>query len=225
MDEREVVDVMLRVENRVPGWRLHVAQLTLEPGSHEQVLGLAIRGAVAGLRRRFPDGLHGQDEAIRAIHDALGCEGCKRHGCRPTSERLAGAILDGAEYERSFPAREFRDIVALRMMLPWGIMDTDSVRFPLVYRLGEAGETVPDQGELVDLEAVPVLTDGETIVSSPCTMHDVERLDPESKSVVMVSYTPMSVWRTIQARTTLSQLIWMSWAFKFAEERAFKPQE
>jgi len=225
MDEREVGNVTLRVENRIPGWRLHVAQLSLEPGSHEQVLGLAIRGTLAKLRRRFPQGLHGDDDAVRAIHDALGCDGCRRSGCRPTSERLAASILEGAEYERSFPAREFRDILSLRMMLPWGMMDTDKARFPLIYRLGEAGESVMDHGETVDLQGVPILTAGENILSSPCTMHDVEQLDPASDSVVMVSYTPMSVWRTIQARTYLSQLIWMSWAFKFDEERAFKPQE
>ncbi len=215
----------LQVENRIPGWRLHVARLDLEPGSHELVMGTAIKGALSRLHRRFPDGIAGEDTAVGAVRESLGCDGCTRQACRPSSERLAARLLAGESYSRSFLSREFRDVLTLRMMLPWGVMDTADLGAPLVYRRGEPGESVEDHGKIVDLEGLPILTDGRKIVSSPCTSHDEDALREDSPSVIFVSYTPMSVWRTIQARTYLSQLIWMSWAYRFAEERAFKPME
>ena len=47
----------------------------------------------------------------------------------------------------------------------------------------------------------------------------------DASNVIMISYTPMSIYREFTARTELARMVWMTWIFKFVEERAYLPKE
>ncbi len=213
----EVIDG-LDVFNRVPNWRLHMAHLSLAPDYSEQVLDVAIKGAKTRVRKRFEKTPWEDEPTLCALREALGPD----QQC--TSECLAREILDGGEFPRAaHPGVEFRDLLALRTMLPWSVMEARQVLFPMQYRLGEAGETGEQRGQEVDLEGLPVLADGRGVVASPCCSHDAARLTDDAQEVVLVAYTPMSIAQEFTARTELGRLMWMTWVFRFESEKAFKP--
>lgn len=212
----EVVDG-LDVFNQVPRWRLHMAHLSLTDDYSDQVLDVAVKGAVSRVKRRF-DGIDfGADPTVRALGDVLD----EQH--EPTSDVLARSILAGEDFPRAHPGIEFRDILALRTQLPWSVMDAHNVLFPMAFRMGKTGETGEHLGREVDLEGVPVLADGKGIVASPCCCHRADRMGDETRDVIVVCYTPMSIAQDFTARKELGRLMWMTWVFKFEAEKAFKP--
>ncbi len=212
----EVIDG-LDVFNQVPGWRLHMAHLSLTDDYSDQVLDVAVKGAVSRVKRRFDGVAFGDDPTVRALGEVLD----DPH--EPTCDALARSILEGEAFPRAHPGVEFRDILALRTQLPWSVMDARTVLFPMAFRSGKPGETGEHLGREVDLEGVPVLADGKGIVASPCSCHRADRMSDETRDVVVVCYTPMSIARDFTARTELGRLMWMTWVFKFESEKAFKP--
>jgi DNA/RNA-binding domain of Phe-tRNA-synthetase-like protein len=215
----EVIDG-LDVFNQVPNWRLHMAHLSLAPDYSDQVLDVAVKGVKTRVRKRFEKASWEDEPTLCALREALGPD-------QPaTSERLAREILDGGEFPRAkHPGVEFRDLLALRTMLPWSVMDARQVLFPMQYRLGKAGETGEQRGEEVALEGLPVLADGRGVVASPCCCHDLARMTDDAQEVILVCYTPMSIAQAFTARTELGRLMWMTWVFKFECEKAFKPPQ
>jgi hypothetical protein len=202
-----------------PGWRLHLAHLALEDGSHEQVLGVIQRGTLAKLRKTFPEQDVSGHRNIGAVRDALG-DGRPR----ATSERLAARVVGGSPVGSGSTVRTFGDLLTLRTLLPWTFVDARKVLFPLKFRLGEAGETGTSQGEPVDLEGVPLLADGRGIVASVCTDPDRTRLDEDAQEVIAVCYTPLAVSREFEARTELARMVWTTWAYRFVAEKAYRPE-
>ncbi len=222
--EFQVVDG-LDLFNRVPGWRLHMAHLSLEPGDHERVFDVAIKGTLASIRRRFPAGAIAPDATLDAVRTALEVHAGGPAPLPATSEQFIGEILGGSVIPRRHPALVFRDLLLARTRLPWSVFDARKVLLPMMYRLGEPGEADRDRGIEVSLENVPLLCDGNGIVASPCTYHGEARIVDDTTQVIVVCYTPMSIAREYTARTELARLVWMTWAFKFVEERAFRPPE
>lgn len=220
----DVVDG-LDVFNQLSQWRLHMAHLALEPGTHDEVRTVAIKGTQAAVRRRYPDGSLDDDKTVLATRQALQ-ESCAVEKPLPSIvEELAASIAGGAPFPPSTPVLEFRDLLALRTMLPWSIIDAANVQFPLMFRLGEPGETVQSRGQAVDVEGLPVIASGSVPICSPCTHQDEETLSDATTEVILICYTPMTIYREFVARKELARLVWMTWIFKFVEERAFLPQE
>ncbi len=211
----EVIDG-LDVFLDAPGWRLHMAHLALEQGSHEQVLEVMIRGTVARVNQRYGDhGLDGQAN-VCALRDALG-------DTLASSEQLVAALLAGGSFPGGDTAEVFRDLLAARTLLPWSLMDARRVRFPMKFRLGEQGETGTLAGREVELEGLPLLTDGDGVVGSPCCDCCDERTHAGASEVILVCYTPLAVSRQFDARTELARMVWTTWAFRFVSEKAFRP--
>ncbi len=220
----EVVDG-LDVFNQLSQWRLHMAHLALESGSHDEVRAVAIKGTQAAVRRRYPNGSLDDDNTVVATRRALQ-ECCATETVLPSIvEELASKIANGEPFPSTTPVLDFRDLLALRTMLPWSIIDAANVLFPLVFRLGEPGETVRSRGREIDVEGLPVLADGSGPLCSPCTHQDEESLSDSTTEVILICYTPMTIYREFVARKELARLVWMTWIFKFVEERAFLPQE
>jgi DNA/RNA-binding domain of Phe-tRNA-synthetase-like protein len=120
---------------------------------------------------------------------------------------------------------QFRDILSLRTLLPWTVVDAESLLFPLVFRPGGKGETLQIDGATVNLHGVPLLTHAKGYVGSPCSTQGDETITSDTTQVIMVCYTPLSIAREYTARTELARLVWMTWAFQFIMERAFRPME
>ena len=210
----EVIDG-LDCFNQLPGWRLHMAHLSLANDYSDQVMDVAVRGAVNRVKRRF-EGVPVEDEpTVSALRQVLETP--------TTSELFARSILNGEPFPRAHPGLEFRDILALRTMLPWSVMDARQVLFPMQYRLGKPGETGEHRGSEVELEGLPVLADGRGVLASPCCYHDIDRMTDDAHEVILVCYTPMSIAQDFTSRTELGRLMWMTWTFKFEAEKAFKP--
>ena len=214
----EVIDG-LDLFNDIPGWRLHLAHLALEPGCHEQVLEVITRGTMARVHKRFPDGSMAGDGNVEAVREALG----GREGLA-TSERLAREILDGRSLPQGHPGQVLCDVLALRTLLPWSVMDAEKVLLPLKFRAGQGAESGRYGDEVVDLVDRPLLTDGEGIVASPCASGAGSGMSPETTQVIVVCYTPLAVAKKFEARTELARVIWTTWAFRFVTEKAFKPK-
>jgi len=214
----EVIDG-LDLFNDIPGWRLHMAHLALEPGSHDQVLEVVTRGTLARVHKRFPDGSVAGDGNIEAVREALGGE----EGLA-TSERLTREILDGHPIAQGHPGQVLCDVLALRTRLPWSVMDAEKVLLPMKFRSGEGTERGRYSDDVVDLADRPLLTDGDGVVASPCTDTASDRMSPETTQVIVVCYTPLAVAKKFEARTELARVIWTTWAFRFVTEKAFKPK-
>ncbi len=220
----EVIDG-LDLFNKVPGWRLHLAHLGLAAGDHDPVLDVARRGSLATLRRRFPDGDLGSDATIVTVREALRAGGSPWDPPRSSAERILDRVLDGGSLETGHPALQLRDILVLRTLLPWTVIDAESLLFPLVFRRGEKGETAQVDGAAISLQGLPMLTHAGGAAGTPCAPLGDETITDDTTQVVLVCYTPLSIAREYTARTELARLVWMTWAFQFIMERAYRPVE
>jgi len=214
----EVIDD-LDVFNEVPGWRLHLAHLALEPGPHDQVLEVITRGTRASLGRKYPGGDFRTDPNIRAVRRATGDRGTV------SSEIILQRVLDGGEMPSLDPVRLFRDLLELRTQLPWSAVDAEEVLFPWKFKSGETGETCDTPRGTCDLEGLPLLIDGRGPVASPCAPVEETRLKEATSQVIMVCYTPVEVAREFAARTQLARMVWTTWAFRFVSEKAIRAME
>lgn len=216
----------LKIQNHMPGWRLCMGHLVQTEGSHSGVLDLAIKGTLAGFGRRVAGLSLDADPTVRAVRESLG--ECSGHTAAraPTSERLASRIMEEGSFPRTAHlALDFCNLLALRTMLPWSVVDATAVEFPMTFRPGEAGEKVLDGDEEVDLCSLPVIVDESGGVRCcPCTDPGDSLLGQDTSQVLLFCFTPLSVAHEYTARKQLSQLVSLTWAFRFVEARAYRPE-
>jgi DNA/RNA-binding domain of Phe-tRNA-synthetase-like protein len=81
------------------------------------------------------------------------------------------------------------NLVSLRTLLPIGLYDTEKLRPPITLRRGEAGEAYDGIGkEQLNLEALPILADGESPFGSPTSDSRRTSVTADTREVVAVVF-------------------------------------
>lgn len=201
------------------GWRLHLAQLAV---ARERELGnvmdVLVSGTQAELARRFPGGCLQSGSTLVAIRDHLRCLGIDPDATPPCSElMIRGFLADGA-IARGALAWEFLAALTIRSQAPWAVLDRCALKPPLVFRQGTSGETLPRTAGEFDCNGLPVLADQTGVVASPWTYGLPGDLSgcPE---VVFVCFLPQDIFRSIQPKSHLGRVVWLTWAYRFVFER------
>ena len=206
-------------EVRIPGWCLHVAHMVAaEERELGNVMDVAVNGAFAHITRLCPQGELTGSPTIVAFRDELRSIGVEPEASRPSSELLIDQFLAAGEVIRGSLAWEFLAVLVCRSKTPWSVVDRQCLRPPLEFRFGEPGETIPDQSGLFDCIGLPVLADSEGAKTSPWTCGLPEELEGCSEPV-FISYLPKSLFRTINPKGHLGQVVWLTWAYHFVFER------
>jgi len=215
----------LEIFNHMPGWRLCLSHLALEEEATTAGMQLATRGTLAGLHRRFEGRSLDEDHTIRAVRDALAASGEHVANRSSTCEQLISRIMGGEEFPRTgLVPLDFRNLLALRTLLPWSVVDATRVDFPLTFRPGRDGEKGVDGHREVDVCDFPVVVDGAGEVHCcPSTCPGGRCLGDDTTQVLLFCFTPLAVAHEFAARKQLSQLISLTGAFRFVETRAYRP--
>jgi hypothetical protein len=184
------------------------------------VMDVAVSGAFAHITKLCPRGELTESSTIVALRDELRSIGVEPEACPPSSEVLIEQFLATGEVIRGSLAWEFLAVLVCRSMTPWSVVDRWCLRPPLEFRFGEPGETISDQGGILDCHGLPVLADGEGAKASPWTCGQPGQLEGCSEPV-FISYLPKSLFRTINPKGHLGQVVWLTWAYRFVFERRY----
>jgi DNA/RNA-binding domain of Phe-tRNA-synthetase-like protein len=80
---------------------------------------------------------------------------------------------------------------SLKTMLPMGIFDADSVKLPIEFRPGRAGETYQGVGrDVLNLEGFPLLADAEGPFGSAVSDSVRTRVTPGTTRLLWVTFQP-----------------------------------
>ena len=209
--------------NTLPGWRLHFAWLQLTQRDHQAALDLASLGTVSVFRKNFADFQFGDSPIVRSVHLLLKRGGLSQAKCSSSFDRLAQRVLDGEGIQTDNPGLAFRDILSLKSMAPWSVIDVSQVRYPLVFRRGDQGEVLNRGEKEGDVEGLPLLCDQERNFWSPSAVVDEDEIPVMCGEVLLVCYAPLEHSREIAAKTHVGNLVHMTKAFRFVMERSFLP--
>jgi DNA/RNA-binding domain of Phe-tRNA-synthetase-like protein len=211
--------------NNLTGWRLHFAWLKLNEGDHEAVLRMASEAAVTRFKRKFSDNSYRNDPIVRSIHSLLMSSGLPKDKCLTSFELLAQVVLSGNGIRSQKPGVLFRDLLSLKSMVPWSIMDILQVRFPLTFRMGREEETLREDGNTLNLKGCPVLCDKAGRLRTPITLADEdEEITGSCRDILLVCYAPIERAREVAAKSHVGSMVHMTQAFRFVMERAFLPK-
>ena len=210
--------------NNLTGWRLHFAWLRLNEGDHEDVLRMASEAAVTIFRRKFSNISYSDDPIVRSIHSLLMSGGLPKDKCLTSFELLAQRVLSGNGIRSQKPGVLFRDLLSLKSMAPWGIMDILQVRFPITFRMGREEETLREDGNSLSLKGCPVLCDKTRRLFTPMTLSDGDQVASSCQDILLVCFAPIERAREVAAKSHVGSMVHMTQAFRFVMERAFLPK-
>ncbi len=210
--------------NMLEGWRLHVAWLKLSEQDHGSALGLASRGTVSVFRREFAGKRLLDNPIVRSLRLLLLKGGLPEERCASSFELLAKKVLNGEGIQTEKPGVAFRDILSLKSLAPWSVIDISRVKFPLVFRTGGQGEMLRQEGGNLDMEGSPLLCDNAGRAWTPLSLADEQEITSSSEDILLVCYAPLERAREVAAKTHLGNLVHMTKTFSFAMERSFSPE-
>jgi hypothetical protein len=191
----------------LPGWRLHVAQLTARPGRDlGNVMEMAIEGAFKHLQRSFPDGDLARSETVTLVREHLGRLGIDSKANPPCSELLISGFIAANGISRGSLAWEYLAVLTAKSQAPWTVLDRGNLKPPLRFTSGERG--------------LPVLEDQNGVVDSPWIATSPADLESCSDPV-FICYLPEELFRTIDPKSHLGRVVWLTFAFQFIFERSF----
>ncbi|MEW6615529.1 MAG: hypothetical protein AB1401_08710 [Thermodesulfobacteriota bacterium] len=211
--------------NKLTGWRLHFAWLRLMNGEHETVLRIAIDGAVSIFQRKFFDKPYMEEPVVLSTRSLLMKGGLSKERCVSSFELLAKRVFSGQGIQAEKPGVIFRDLLSLKSMCPWSVMDISHVSFPLVFRIGKEGEMLNQTDSNFSLKGCPVLCDRAGKIWAPITLADETDIDASCSDILLVCYSPIEQARKVAAKTHLGSMVHMTQSFRFVIERAFLPKE
>ena len=211
--------------NKLKGWRLHFAWLRLTDGDHEAVLRIAIDGTVSIFRKKFFAGSYVDEPIVCSTRLLLMSGGLSRKRCVSSFELLAKRVLDSQGIQSEKPGVVFRDLLSLKSMTPWSIMDISQVSFPLVFRMGREEDGLNRDERNSNLKEYPVLCDRHGRVWTPITLADEADIDALCRDILLVCYAPIEQTREVAPKSHLGRMVHMTQSFRFVMERAFLPEE
>ena len=211
---------------RLPGWRLHLSHmLRRKEREMGKVMDTATRGALAHLRRCFPERRVEPSGEVAKLRRSLTRAGLDPARTPPSSELLIARLLEAPELARGNLPWEFLCILTAKSLAPWSVLDRGELKPPLVFRAGERGERLaqPPDGEL-DCEGLPVLADRGGVVGSPWTLAAPRELEG-CEEPVFVCYLPEDLFRRVDPKSHMGRAVWITWAYQFIQQRtrSFRP--
>ena len=211
--------------NQLRGWRLHFAWLKLNEGYQEAVLHVAIEATVSNFKRKFSDNSYADEPIVYSIRSLLMGGGLSKERCISSFEILAKKILADEGIQTEKPGVVFRDLLSLKSLAPWSVMDISQVSFPLIFRRGREEDMLNQDGSNLNLEGCPVLCDKVNKLWTPISLADKDESTPSCPDVLLVCYAPIERAREVAAKSHLGRTVHMTQAFHFVMERAFLPNE
>jgi hypothetical protein len=202
-------------DTAVPAWRLHVAHM-----AHSRwrdlgnVMDVAMEGAHGELARAFPTGRIEDGATVRLVRAAVNLLGLETAGPLASEALLASFLRDGA-VPRGTLAWEVLAVLTIKSQAPWAVLDRAAIRPPLLFRIGEPGETLPGGAPCGGL---PVLADQDGAKASPWIAIGPTDL-ADCERAVFVCFLPHDLFRTIEPKTHMGRVVWLTWAYKFLFER------
>ncbi|MCP4571129.1 MAG: hypothetical protein GY838_02130 [bacterium] len=207
---------------RVPGWRLYLALMAVnETRERGTVLDVAARGAGAELHRAHPAGSLVADATITAIRKSIKRLGLDPAASPPCSELLLRRFLASSVVPRGSLAWEYLAVLTIKSHAPWIALDRAALEPPLMFRTGEAGETLSWADGELDCAGLPVLTDRRGVVGSPWSHPAPDDLQ-DAGETVFVCCLPEELFRRIDPKTFLGRANWLTWAYRFLFMRTCK---
>jgi hypothetical protein len=204
---------------RLPGWRIHVADMMLSEGRDlGNVMNVAVKGALDHLLRCHRDGKLEESRTILAIRESLRRIGIDPTETPPCTESLIWSFLRNKEIPRGSLAWEFLAVLTAKSHAPWSALCRDDLHPPLVFRRGEPGESIPTPDGTFECEGLPVLADQDGIKASPWTHGAPEDLEGCDEPV-FVCYVPEELFRKIEPKSHMGRAVWLTWAYRFRFER------
>ncbi len=204
----------------LPDWRLHLASLTVARNRDlGNVLDMATQGAMSEMKRSFPDNRLNAHTTISALRSRLPELGIDPDATPLCSELMLRDITAAGGIHRGCLAWEFLSMLTIRSAAPWAAMDRRSLQTPLVFRLGETGETLPLGDGSLDCAGLPVLADQTGVQASPWTLGTPEALQ-DLDEVVFLCFLPADLFRSVNPRDHLGRVMWLTWAYRFVFERS-----
>ena len=211
--------------NQLEGWRLHFAWLKLTKGDRAAVLRVAFDGAVSIFQKRFSDASYMDDPVVRSTRSILKSGGLSKENSRSSFEILAEKIIGGRGIQSEKPGVIFRDILSLKSMASWSVMDVSRIAFPVTFRLGREREMLIQNGGTLNLKGHPVLCDTVGRMWTPTTLPDETDLHPSCPDILLVCYAPLERAREVAAKSHLGRIVHMTQAFRFVMAQAFLPHK
>ena len=200
----------------VPGWRLHLATLSVTPNRDRgNVMDLATRGAYRALQ-----GAGGTDDSGMSLllRDYWSQAGLDPAEYPPSSQHLAQRARERGGIDRGCLAWEFLSILVLKSGAPWAALDRRVLHTPLAFRLGEPNETLPtDRGDM-PCAGLPVLADLEAVRAAPWALGSPDDL-VDADPVVFVCFLPQDMFRRINPKNVLGRAVWLTWVYRFVFEK------
>ncbi len=203
----------------IPGWRLHVAHLTLAEGrDHGDVMDLAADGSAEMLRNALPDGRIAEGSMLAEIRESLGGMGHDPDRLPTVAELLVREFHTTGTVPRGTLAWDFLVLLMAKSQAPWTVIDPKELTPPLVFREGLPGETHQHAGGQLDCAGLPVLADSTGVVASPWTHRRPDDLE-NCQSPLFICFLPRELFRKVQPRTHVGNALWLTWIYKFIFER------
>lgn len=216
----------IQCHNVLEGWRLHFAWLRLgEEEGRESALQNASQGTVSLFRRKFADNSYLNHPVVCSVRSLLRNGGFYTQQCISSFERLAQKVLEGEAINIEKPAVAFRDLLSLRSMAPWSVMDISQVSFPLVFRFAGEKEALLLHEDILTLKGCPILCDNKGKIWSPISLADEREITPLCRNIMLVCYAPVEYRQEVAAKSHVGMMVHMTGMFRFVMERSFLPQE
>lgn len=208
-------------EVALPGWRLHVAEMTAPEGRElGNVMDVAVRGAFRYLLRRGLDQGLERSPVVCSIREALRRLGLDPESTPPCSETLISGFLENGELPRGSIAWEFLAVLTAKSQAPWSAFCRAGLKPPLVFRLGDPEEMVVTSSGTHECDGLPVLADRNGAKGSywvPGHPRDLQ----DCADPVFVCYLPGDLFRSVDPKSHLGRTVWLTWALRFVFERSF----
>ncbi len=135
----------------------------------------------------------GQVEPIRAVRKLFHRTGLDPTRHRPSSEALFRRVVRGKDLYFINTAVDLINYYSLKLMIPMGLFDSDTLRPPIEFRIGRDGESYEGigRGEL-NLYHFPVLSDQAGAFGSPISDSVRTRVRDDTRRLLWILIAPPS---------------------------------
>jgi len=142
---------------------------------------------------KYRDVPPGRVEAIRAVRKLFHRTGLDPTRHRPSSEALFRRAVRGKDLYFINTAVDLINYYSLKLMIPMGLFDSDTLRPPIEFRVGREGESYEGigRGEL-NLYHFPVLSDQEGAFGSPISDSVRTRVRDDTRRLLWILIAPPS---------------------------------